>query len=517
LPHRCLACICLSLVLTLWWTPRALCADWRSKVDAGVLLKSATAETEFLVWLGEQADLSDATRFTDREARISHVHARLNAVAQRTQRPLIEALERAGAEYRSYWVANMIWVRGGSALLESLARSDGVAGVYANTPYTVPLPEDEARVAKTSAGIEWNVLKIDAPDVWALGYHGEGVVVADADTGVDWDHPALKEQYRGWHGSFADHAYSWHDAIHSSTGPCGADSLEPCDDLDHGTHTTGTMVGDDGGDNQIGVAPGARWIACRNMNGGEGTPASYSECFQWFIAPTDLAGQNPDPSMAPHVINNSWYCPPEEGCTNPGILRAVIENTRAAGIAVVVSASNEGPACGSVNTPPAIYEASLAVAATDIVDQLFWRSARGPVTVDGSMRLKPDISAPGVSVRSSVRNGLYALKSGTSMAAPHVAGLMALMISANPWLGRDVDTLTQLIESSALPMTTTEGCGGDSPTDVPNHSFGHGLIDAPAAVQAGLEWMPVPALPAWALFATGFWALGIAIFRRRRA
>jgi hypothetical protein len=80
-----------------------------------------------------------------------------------------------------------------------------------------------------------------------------------------------------------------------------------------------------------------------------------------------------------------------------------------------------------------------------------------------------------------------------------------------------VDTLTQLIESSALPMTTTEGCGGDSPTDVPNHSFGHGLIDAPAAVQAGLEWMPVPALPAWALFATGFWALGIAIFRRRRA
>ena len=149
----------------------------------------------------------------------------------------------------------------------------------------------------------------------APGYTGQGAVIAGQDTGYQWDHPALKDQYRGWNGSAADHNYNWHDAIHATGSSCGADSPCPCDDNDHGTHTMGTMVGDDGGANQIGMAPGARWIGCRNMNAGVGTPTTYIECFEWFIAPTDLAGQNPNPAMAPDVINNSWGCPESEGCS----------------------------------------------------------------------------------------------------------------------------------------------------------------------------------------------------------
>jgi serine protease AprX len=120
---------------------------------------------------------------------------------------------------------------------------------------------------------------------------GQGVVVGGQDTGYQWDHPAIKSQYRGWDGVEADHAYSWHDAIHEDLGSldlnhCGFDSPVPCDDHGHGTHTMGTIVG--GADNvgtQIGVAPGARWIGCRNMENGWGTPATYSECYEWFMAP----------------------------------------------------------------------------------------------------------------------------------------------------------------------------------------------------------------------------------------
>ena len=164
----------------------------------------------------------------------------------------------------------------------------------------------------------------------------------------------------------------------------------------------GTMVGDGGAGNQIGVAPGARWIGCRNMDQGAGTPATYTECFQWFLAPTDSGGSNPDPSKAPHVINNSWLCPASEGCTDPNVLRTVVENVRAAGIVVVVSAGNSGSRCESISDPPGIYDASLTVGATDSFDLIAGFSSRGPVTSDGSNRLKPDVSAPGVNVRSSV-------------------------------------------------------------------------------------------------------------------
>jgi uncharacterized repeat protein (TIGR01451 family) len=393
----------------------------------------------------------------------------------------------------------MVWVRGDATVLQSLALRADVAHLYADPsvqmekpivqPGHLPQQPDATEAPDT---VEWNVHQIHADDVWAYGFTGQGVVVGGQDTGYDWDHPALINHYRGWNGSLADHNYNWHDAIHEDNpnsfgvNPCGFNSPVPCDDQQHGTHTMGTMVGDDGAGNQIGVAPGARWIGCRDMENGWGKPDTYAECYQWFIAPTDLSGGNPRPDLAPDVINNSWSCPVAEGCTDPGVLLAVVNAVRAAGILTVHSAGNSGPACNTVNTPAAIYDASFSVGATDDSDVIADFSSRGPVTVDGSSRSKPDVSAPGVNIRSSLPGGGYSLPnwSGTSMAGPHVVGMAALLISVDPALRGDVDALETLIESTAVPRTTTQTCGSLPGSGTPNNTYGFGRVDALAAAQA---------------------------------
>jgi serine protease AprX len=466
-------------------------ATWQSKVDPWVLATAAGGDTEFIILLRQQADLSGAAALPTKIEKGTYVFEQLTAVASRTQPALLAELERHDASYRPYWVANMVWVRGSAATIELLANRDDVGHIYANPwvrlvePSAPFFPENPA----APDGIEWNVLKVNAPEVWARGVTGAGAVIAGQDTGYQWDHPALKNQYRGWNGVSADHNYNWHDAIHEnnpntpSGNPCGFNAPAPCDDNNHGTHTMGTMVGDDGGSNQIGVAPAARWIGCRNMEQGWGTPTTYSECFQWFIAPADLAGQNADPALAPHVVNNSWSCPANEGCTDPNVLRLVVENTRAAGIVVVTSAGNSGSTCSSVQLPPAIYEASFTVGATDSSDNIAGFSSRGPVTVDGSNRLKPEISAPGSGVRSSIRDGSYSVMSGTSMAAPHVAGLVGLLVSANPRLAGQVTLIESRIKETAVPRTTAQTCGSIPGSQVPNNTYGYGRIDSLAAYE----------------------------------
>jgi serine protease AprX len=387
-------------------------------------------------------------------------------------------------------------VRADADTLREVAVRPEVRHIFANpqVSFSAPVPEPAPAAAQSAAGIEWNLQLIGAPQLWAMGFNGQGVVVGGQDTGYDWLHPALKNQYRGWDGSAADHDYNWHDAIHSSSGTCGFDSPFPCDDHGHGTHTMGIMVGDDGGSNQIGVAPGARWIGCRNMDHGVGTPATYIECFQWFVAPTEISGDNPDPSKAPDVINNSWSCPESEGCNDPDILRQAVENVRAAGILTVQAAGNSGPLCGTINTPAAIYDASFTAGATTAADQIASYSSRGPVTIDGSQRQKPDIVAPGSGVRSSHLGGGYLSLSGTSMAAPHVAGLAALLMSANGQLSGDVDRLEQVITESAKPLFSTQDCGAIPGDQIPNAVFGYGRIDAVAAIRLVLDqhaWLPM--------------------------
>jgi serine protease AprX len=471
----------------------ALPTVWQNKVDPWVLKTAASGPTEFLVYLEEQADLSSAKQLRTKLEKGTYVYNQLTRTAQRTQAPILAALQDlprrspGKLEYRSYWVANLIWVRGDGDLVQMLAARPDVAHLYANPQVRMeaPLPAEAPQVPGQPSGIEPNIVKVHAPEVWARGFTGQGVVIGGADTGYQWDHPALIAKYRGWDGLNLDHNYNWFDAISSGGGACGAKSPVPCDDYSHGTHTMGIMTGDDGAGNQIGMAPGARWIGCRNMNVGAGTPETYTKCFQWFIAPTNLNDQDPRPELAPDVINNSWSCPPSEGCTDPNVLKIVVESVRAAGIVIVQSAGNSGYlGCSSVNAPAGTYDASFTVGATDSNDLIAGFSSRGPVTVDGSNRLKPDISAPGVGIRSSVPNNSYSSLSGTSMSAPHVAGLVALLISAAPSLAGQVDQIEQTIEQSAVPLTTSQMCGGIPGSQVPNNTFGWGRIDAWAAIQS---------------------------------
>jgi len=457
--------------------PESASADpWEDKVDPWVIDSAGKGPTEFLVLLSAKGDLGGARAMTTKAARRRHVYQQLTDTATRTQAPVIAALKALGVQYRSYWVVNGFWVQGDLAAIRALAQRADVAHVYANPLVRLELPA-EAAPAKRRAdeAIEWNILKIKADSVWAEGFTGQGVVVGGADTGYAWDHPALLGHYRGWNGSAADHAYNWHDAT-------GGSPESPIDPYGHGTPTMGTMVGDDGADNSIGVAPGARWIGCRNMDdGGYGTPARYIECYEWFIAPTDLNGQNPRPDLAPDIINNSWSCTASEGCTDPNVLLTAAQAVRDAGILTVHSAGNTGSACETVNAPAAIYTESFTVGATDRSDNIASFSSRGPVTVDGSDRLKPNVSAPGYLVRSSIPPTYYRNMSGTSMAAPHVAGLAALLLSVAPTL--NVGELETLIETTATPLTTTQTCGGVPGTQVPNNTFGWGRVDAWAAYQ----------------------------------
>jgi serine protease AprX len=473
--------------------PRAAAAPWESKVDAWVfqaLSQDEAWQAGFLVSLSEQADLSGAQALLTKQEKGAYVFKALTQTAQRTQAPLLDELRRQDAPHRSYWIANMVWVKGDLQLVQALAERGDVAYIYANPPVRAAASENFTVLART-AEIQWNIEKVAAPLVWAEGYTGEGVVIGGQDTGFEWGHPALMNQYRGWNGIEADHSYSWHDAIREDlpesvgVNRCGLDSPTPCDDDGHGTHTMGTMLGDDGAGTQIGVAPGAQWIGCRNMENGWGTPATYAECYEWFVAPyppgaSSLEG---DPRMAPDIINNSWACPPAEGCTEPDILLDVVENVRAAGILTVHSAGNKGAACSTVTEPAALYDASYTVGSTTSSDTISLSSSRGPVMVDGSGRLKPDISAPGTLIFSSTINGGYRVASGTSMAAPHVSGVAALLISAQPQLSGHVDQLEELISRSAFPLTSDQECGGVPGSSIPNNTFGYGRVDAMEALK----------------------------------
>lgn len=472
------------------WAAPALAGDKiAANVDAA--LKRGERAT-VLVSLVEQADLKSVAAKRSGDDRLIASVVRLRETAARTQAPLRAFLDARKVPYRAYWAANFIALKADAELVDALAARDDVAAIELETRMSAQRPvAEEQSGMKSVAAIETGVNQVNAPSLWTMGFRGQGVLVAGADTGYDWDHPAIIRQYAGRLQDGIDHNHHWWDAIHSSSGICPGNSAVPCDDNSHGTHTMGTMIGDDGGTNQIGVAPGARWIACRNMDQGNGTPTTYTECFQFFLAPTDLAGNYPDPLRAPHVINNSWGCPPAEGCTTPNILQTVVENVRSAGILVVVSAGNSGnntsTGCSTIVDPPSIYAASFSVGAVGGTSMASF-SSRGPVTIDGSNRLKPDLVAPGVSTRSALPGTGYGTKSGTSMAGPHVAGVAALLMSVDPTLKRDPARIEALMRNTAVAdITTSQLCGGtQSPGTIPNNTFGHGRVDALNAARVGL-------------------------------
>jgi serine protease AprX len=461
-----------------------------AKIDAGVFAAASEARrASFLVVLREQPDLSGAAAIGDRVERRRFVFDTLRAQAEASQGPLAQMLARAGVAFRGHFLVNMIEVEGDRSLALALASRDDVAAIAPNRGRALsPPPVSPTLGHRSLVAVEPNIQQVRAPELWSRGFLGQGIVVGIADTGSQWDHPALKNAYRGWNGASASHDYHWHDAIHDAApaNPCGSDAAAPCDDDGHGTATAGLAVGGEGAGNQIGVAPGARWIGCRNMDRGVGTPARYTECFEWFLAPTDSAGDNPRPDLAADVINNSWACPASEGCTDPNILKAVVENVRAAGIAVVFAAGNGGASCSTINEVPAIYDASFSIGATDANDRIAGFSSLGPVTIDGSHRLKPDLTAPGVNVRTAAPGGTYTSTfSGTSAASPQVAGAVALLWSAISTLAGDVTATELALEGGAVPLTLDVSCGGLSGLNVPNPIFGWGRLD----VEGAYEWL----------------------------
>lgn len=433
-----------------------------------------------------------------REDRLRSSYAALAASARQSQAPIVQWLKRQGVNFQAFTVVNAIAAELTPAQLAALAARSDVAYLADDATVRNRLPGANAAkdACTTAPGVTWGIDRVNANDVWALGVRGQGVVVAGQDTGYDFDHPALIAQYRG-NGPIPQHAYNWHDSIHAlingGSNSCGIELAAPCDDNAHGTHTMGTMVGEDDATGfTVGVAPDARWIGCRNMEEGDGTPSTYLECFNWFLAPTDLANQNPDPTKAPHVINNSWGCPASEGCTsaNWAAMDTAVNNLTAAGVLVVASAGNDGAqGCSSITTPAAMYANALTVAWTTTAASniLSGSSSRGPVTVDGSNRMKPDISAPGSSVCSTIPGTGYSSSfSGTSMAGPHVAGVAALLMSAFPSLKNDPPAVRNILQQSASPLPFASSCGGFSGTERPNPFTGYGLVDALAAYQRAL-------------------------------
>ncbi len=447
---------------------------------------------EVLIMLTEQANTANAaaatrlnlptgaTPYRQKMARRFAVVETLQETAARTQAPMLKYLaeERARGtvdEFQSFYVVNIIYARAEGKVIRTLSKRPDVKLILPNSTVELMRPHITAETGLLSGGIEWNIEHIGAPAVWdQFGLDGTGVVVGIIDTGVDGQHPALKEKWRGYNPDDPgnpDLIYSWYDPVYGHVMPFDFDG--------HGTHVTGTILGaGPAGTNRIGVAPGARWIAANAFevyaDGKVGaSQLNLLKVGQYMLAPfSDPADpiNTGDPSKGPDIINNSW-----------GLLghnewyRGMVQNWRNAGILPVFAAGNDGSLGAGKIANPAHYPESLAVAATNSNNQLASFSSRGPANYPPPDDLKPDISAPGVSIRSAVPGGGYQGGwNGTSMASPHIAGVAALLLSADASLS--VDQLEEIMIETSIPLTNS-----NYPT-TPNYGYGHGLVSAFNAV-----------------------------------
>ena len=436
--------------------PRSAAKPPNEKVTAWVVMK-------------ERANLAGVHGVRDWKARGKAVHERLQDAANVNQAGLRAWLTRNNVEHKPFWVVNTVRVTANQATLAEIAKRPDVAEILEDKVIPVP-PLIPAAPVVPIQGTEWGLDNIRAPAAWqAFGALGDGIVVANIDTGVQYDHPALVNQYRGRQadGSF-NHNYNWYDPSNS----CGSPSLVPCDNNSHGTHTMGTMVGDDGspGTNRIGVAPHAKWIAAKGCEQSTCSTSSLLSAGQWILAPTDLNGQNPRPDLRPNIVNNSWG-----GGGGSAFYQQIVQSWVAAGIFPAFSNGNSGPSCGTSGSP-GDYPESYSAGAYDVSNVIASFSSRGP-SAFGSL-IKPNIAAPGVSVRSSIPGNSYGSFSGTSMASPHLSGAVALIWSAAPSLIGDIATTEALLSQTAVDTSDTS-CGG---TAANNNVFGEGRLDVYAAV-----------------------------------
>jgi hypothetical protein len=420
------------------------------------------------------ADLSQAYRIREWRARGEYVYQRLRETAQRSGDKLFLYLLAKRAAPRWLIVPNAIAATVDYAILNDIASRVEVA--YVDLNHVRHIPEFTLQqIADPEKTVEWNIAQIGADQVWStFGVTGTGVVIGSLDTGVMYDHPALVDQYRGnsGGGNF-EHNYNWYDLINGVN--------LPYDDNGHGTMAMGIALGDDGGSNQIGVAPGAKWIAIKALTSeGFGSDADLHAAMEWMLAPTDLNGANPDPNKRPHVGLNLWG---SAGCGNE--FQFDLQVWRAAGILPVFSAGGGGPGCSTIGSPADLPEAVTA-GSTDEFDSIASFSPRGPSCMGLA---KPDISAPGVNIRTSYNNGGYVITSGTGWSASHLGGTAALTWSANPDL--TLDQMLDNIYKTALSRWDGQ-CGNPQP---PNDVYGWGRIDAFEAVSLTLGQSSLDELP----------------------
>lgn len=400
------------------------------------------------------ASASDSLRM--QAARHAVVYA-LQQTAQRTQASLLDyIIEQKSlgqvAEYKSYYIVNIIYVEATKEVIKEIALMPEVKSITLDEAIYQVEPTWTAGELVDEEGVAWNIQRVGAPAVWdQYGIDGTGIVIGILDSGVDWEHPALMTNWRGYCPDSAhDPTYSWFDAVDGSHMPLDATG--------HGTHVMGTIVGATD-DIIIGVAPGAKWIAARVLKENQGSASWALAAGEFMLAPGG------DPAMAPSVINNSWG-----GGAGSDWFLSMIRAWRAAGILPVFAAGNDGPEEETISYP-GLHQEAFAVGAIDEDNNLAWFSSRGPGPEPG---IKPDIVAPGVAIVSSFPGSGYAVANGTSMAAPHVAGVAALLLQTD-------SKLTPYMLEAIMRDTATILTDSDYP-EHPNYGYGYGLVNAFNAV-----------------------------------
>lgn len=452
--------ICLVLLLQ--------CEAFAGSVSPGLSerLGEASPDTMLpvIVRMAKKADLPGEKALLVRGKRALRLQQAIETLKNRAledQTALVALIEREKTlgrveSYTPRWIFNGFALRATPEVIKKIALRDDVEMV--GEDFVIPLPSFSAAIPlQTNACDGWNIERIRAPEVWERGYDGSGVVVAIIDTGVDVTHPDLQDSFRGgdnsWFDPHGEHAFPV-DAAGSATG--------------HGTHVAGIVVGGDSSGLPIGVAPGARWIAAKLWNDG-GDPVFSSDVhaiFEWVMDPDG----DPATDDAPHVVNCSWgfslldtipWCLPD--------LRDDVQAWREAGIIPVFSAGNAGPWL-LTGTSPANYPEAIAVGASNLLDTVAFFSSRGPGNCD--LSIFPAMVAPGVNVCSSAPGGRYHYVSGTSQAAPHVTGTIALMLSADP--GLTLEEIESRLKVTAKPVGWLR----------PTFASGWGRLDALQAVRA---------------------------------
>lgn len=395
-------------------------------------------------------------------------HARtvrlLRTAAERSQGTLMKRLRALDAQgrvqdVRSYWIVNAVSFTAPPAVVRRVAAMKAVEEVYSDVPIVLDHPVAENEAGGPLAGHEWGLEMINAHKLWALGITGAGTVVCNLDTGVDGNHVALASRWRGAQGG--DWRHHWFDPSRGSSFPI--------DDDTHGTHTMGTMCGAVVGDT-VGVAPDAEWIAALTIGGSGDFVTKSLAAFEWAADPDG----NPDTPDHPDVISNSWTDLLSKCLTT---FYEAIDNCEAVGAAVVFSAGNSGPSPESITSPKNRATTIVNIWATGALqsnETIASFSSRGPSYCDHTT-IKPAASAPGDNVRSTLPNNGYGLKSGTSMASPHVAGAIALLKQANPTL--DPETVKMILRDTARDL-------GDPG---PDNTYGGGVIDLEAAYQVAVS------------------------------